>query len=238
MQHGHTRRAVLLAAVAVTGCTGRDRAPLPIHTDLSGRPFRYHDRCCDWEGTTITGYLPAVIEALGPALARPIELVDDDGMGPVHCRMGPPASASIPLLRGFYTIVYPPEDPPALLRIPQLLDTDSVRSTLAGVTDLPLQWQRKAPSPPAAGAAVVTDWVQAYRWVHRGRGRLVDAMPTAGGAFTVSTTALAPAWVGLTAEDPTLTASLREAIAHLRRDGELSAIRDQYFTAAGRPRRL
>jgi len=229
---------MLLAAIAIAGCTGRDRPPLTVQTNLTGRPFRYHDRCCDWEGTTITGYLPAVFERLASALGRPIELVDDDGMSPVRCRMASPASESIPLLRGFYTLVHPPESSPSRLHVPQHLDTEVVRRSLTEITDLPPQWVSGPVRPPAAEVAVVTDWVQAYRWIHRGHGRLVDAVPAPGGSFVVSIPVVGPAWVTLTAEDPPLTATLREAIGQLREDGDLSAIRHEYFTETGRPRRL
>lgn len=233
-----TRRAVLLAAVASAGCLGRARAPLTVHTDLSGRPFRYHDRCCDWEGTTITGFLPAVLDALGSAIAQPVELITDSETGAVRCSMGPPEAGSLALLGGFYTVVLPPEGPPTRVQIPTQLDGAAVLEALAGVTDATPQPVREPPSPPTTGRAVVTDWVTAYRWAHRGHGRLVETTPTSAGAFEATVLAVAPAGVTLAAEDPTLGTELADGVGRLRRAGQLSAIREEYFTAAGRPRRL
>ena len=238
MQHGHTRRAVLLAAVASAGCVGRGERPLAVTTDLTGRPFRYHARCCDWEGTTITGFLPAVFALLGSTISRPIELLDAAGMAPIHCSMTPPGPEAVPLLGGFITLVLPQEGSPERVVVPAGFDNDALRASLGRVTDATPHQLLGAPTPPEAGVGVVTDWVTAYRWSHRGRGRLVGEAAAPIGAFDPPIATLAPVAITLTCDDPDLTRTLREGVEQLRGDGRLAMVREEYFTTAGRPRRL
>jgi hypothetical protein len=238
MQHRHTRRALLLTALAGTGCLGRSRPGIEVRTDLRGRPFQYHSRCCDWEGTTVKGFLPAVFDALGAAISREVMIGADGEQTGLLCAMTPARPDDITLLNGFYTVVLPMEAQPATVLVPEPLDTAGLRAALATVTDAVPRQVEIPVDPPRGDAAVVTDWVTAYRWARRDRGRLVDAAGGPIGAFTPSIIAVGQAAVTLQVADPSVETTIRTGLRQLRQGGRLGAIRAEYFYASGRPRRL
>ena len=238
MQDGHTRRALLLTAAAGAGCLGRSSPVLEVHTELRGRPFYYHSRCCDWEGTTVTGFLPAVFEALGKAISAELRVEAAGPQTAIQCALTPTDSGGITLLNGFYTVVMPTDATPAVVLIPEPIDTPALRERL---TDLTAAVPRQVEVPvgtPRAGDAVVTDWVTAYRWARRDKVRLVDAAGRHSGAFRPAIMPVGQAAVTLRVADPSLEDTLHAGMMQLSRRGQLDAIRAEYFFASGRPRRL
>ncbi len=238
MQHGHTRRAVLLTALASAGCLGRHTPVLEVHTELRGRPFYYHSRCCDWEGTTVTGFLPSVFDELARAIPYELRMGAEGTQRAIQCAVTPMDSGDIALLRGFYTVVIPTGATPAVVLLPEPLDTPDLRETLAAVTDAVPRQVEVPVDPPRAEEAVVTDWVTAYRWARRDQGRLLEAGSRHTGAFTPEIIALGEAAVTLRTADPSVEDSLHAGLTQLRQDGRLDAIRAEYFHPSGRPRRL